>query len=148
MSILGRGLKFSPPAIRLRRVATMIGAGPLAGSASVAAVTASMTPASAGSTPCAVLSHCNDIGSFTIPGTITTGNLSSNAVAPGGSETLNNYGLAITIPAGEVDDFAMGTRRCRELPPRRSMPRTSHQPALPKLFPCRRSRWSRAVPLW
>ncbi len=105
MSILGHGLNFRPPAVKLRRAATMIGSGLLAGSASVAAVTASMTPASADSAGYTVLCHGDDLGNFTFPGTITTGSLSTNPVAPGGSETLNDYALAITFPAVEVDEL-------------------------------------------
>lgn len=90
--------------IKLRRVAAITGAGLLAGSASVAAVTAvSAPPAAADTAPYTAACTSGFLGSFTAAGVVTTGTLSAEPVAPGGSETLNGYGLAITIPASVVN---------------------------------------------
>ena len=104
MSTRGHGRTFTRLAIRLRRLAAITGAGLLAGSAGVAAVTAaSAPPASADTAPYAAACTSGFLGSFTAPGIVTTGNLSASPVAPGGSETLNSYGLVITIPSSVVD---------------------------------------------
>jgi len=104
MSILGHNRRFTPVAVRLRRLATIIGAALLAGSASVAAVTAvPATPASADTAPYTAACTSGFLGSFTAASIATTGTLSASPVAPGGSETLNNYGLVITIPASVVN---------------------------------------------
>jgi large repetitive protein len=104
MSIRRYGRTFTRLAIRLRRLAAIAGAGLLAGSAAVAAVTAAAaTPAAADTVPYTAACTSGFLGSFTAAGIVTTGNLSASPVAPGGGETLNNYGLAITIPASVVD---------------------------------------------
>src|ERR1700728_320085 len=104
MSILGHNRRFTPVAVRLRRLATIIGAALLAGSAGVAAVTAvPATPASADTAPYTAACTSGFLGSFTAASIATTGTLSASPVAPGGSETLNNYGLVITIPASVVN---------------------------------------------
>ena len=104
MSIIGRSRRLTALAVRTRRTAAIIGAGLLAGSAAVAAVTAvSATPAAADSAPYAAGCTSGFLGSFTAAGIVTTGNLSASPVAPGGGETLNSYGLVITIPASVVN---------------------------------------------
>src|ERR1700722_11255189 len=104
MSITGHSRRLTALAARTRRTAAIIGAGLLAGSASVVAVTAlSATPAAADSAPYAAGCTSGFLGSFTAAGIVTTGNLSASPVAPGGGETLHNYGLVITIPASVVD---------------------------------------------
>jgi large repetitive protein len=104
MSILGHNRRVTPVAVRLRRLATIIGAALLAGSAGVAALTAvSATSASADTTPYTAACTSGFLGSFTAASIVTTGTLSASPVAPGGSEALNNYGLVITIPASVVN---------------------------------------------
>jgi large repetitive protein len=104
MSIFGHNRRFTPVAVKLRQLATIIGAALLAGSAGVAALTAApATPASADTAPYTAACTSGFLGSFTAASIATTGTLSASPVAPGGSETLNNYGLAITIPASVVN---------------------------------------------
>jgi hypothetical protein len=104
MSTRGHGRRLTPVAVRLRRIAAITGAGLLAGSAAVAAVTAAAAqPAAAETAPYTAACTSGFLGSFTAAGIVTTGNLSASPVAPGGSETLNGYGLVITIPASVVD---------------------------------------------
>jgi hypothetical protein len=104
MSILGHNRRVTPVAVKLRQLATIIGAALLAASAGVAAVTAvSATSAGADTTPYTAACTSGFLGSFTAASIVTTGNLAASSVAPGASETLNNYGLAITIPASVVN---------------------------------------------
>ena len=104
MRILGHVRTFSALSATAKRTAAMIGAGLLAASASVAAVTAvSAPPAAADTAPYTAACTSGFLGSFTAAGVVTTGTLSAEPVAPGGSETLNGYGLAITIPASVVN---------------------------------------------
>jgi hypothetical protein len=104
MSTRRHGRTFTRLSLRLRRLAAIAGAGLLAGSAAAAALTAAAaTPASADTAAYTAACTSGFLGSFTAAGIVTTGNLSASPVAPGGSETLNNYGLAITIPASVVN---------------------------------------------
>jgi ethanolamine utilization microcompartment shell protein EutS len=91
MSIFGHNRRFTPVAVKLRQLATIIGAALLAGSAGVAALTAApATPASADTAPYTAACTSGFLGSFTAASIATTGTLSASPVAPGGSETLNN----------------------------------------------------------
>ena len=92
------------PALRLRHLALVAGAVVLAGSAGVLAVTASAAPSAfADSAPYTAACTSSLLGSFDASGIITTGSLSANPVPPGGSETLNNYGLELQFPASAVN---------------------------------------------
>jgi large repetitive protein len=97
-----QGTLIRTPALTLRRLALVATAGVLAGSAGIL-VTAAATPALADSVPYTLACTSGLLGNFTAPGIVTTGSLSENPVPPGGSETLNNYGMTVTIPASVVN---------------------------------------------
>jgi hypothetical protein len=91
-------------ALRLRHLAFVAGFGMLAGSVGFVALTASSAPlALADTAPYTAACTSTFSGTFTASGIVTTGSLSDNPVLPGGSETLNDYGMDFQLPASFVN---------------------------------------------
>ncbi len=91
--------------LRLRHLGFVTGAIVLAGSAGVVAVTlSSAQSALADSAPYTAACTSSFSNSFEVSGIVTTGSLSDNPVPPGGSETLNDYGINFQLPAAFVND--------------------------------------------
>lgn len=92
------------PALKLRRLAFVAGFGMLTASTGLVALTASSAPLALADTASYTAACTSSFsGTFTASGIVTTGSLSDNPVLPGGSETLNDYGLNFQLPASFVN---------------------------------------------
>ncbi len=104
MNASGRGRDVTTPTRSTFRVAATILAVLLVGCASLVMLASMSTGrAEADTQPYAATCSGNLFGSGTVGGFDTTGTLSTNPIAPGGTEALNNYGLSLTLPSTEVN---------------------------------------------
>jgi large repetitive protein len=84
------------------RLAGAVAASLLANAAIVAVITTSAGPAAADTAPYPVTCSWPYSAPFATTA-VTTGSLSTSPVLAGGGETLNNYGISVTIPESVVD---------------------------------------------